>query len=67
MRWPAFNTAVDSRKEVRSLPGFGLKNFAKGEKPARFDTIAALGLVGDEAPQMSVERLRQMFQVVATF
>ena len=38
-----------------------------GEEPARFDPIAAFGLIGDEAPQMGVERLGEMFQVVATF
>lgn len=66
MRWPAINTAVDSRKEVRSLPGFGLKKIRNREQQDRFEPIAAIGLIGDEAPQMGVERLGQMFQVVAT-
>ena len=54
-------------KKCEACPDLAQKKFAKGEEPARFDTIAALGLVGDEAPQMGVERLGEMFQVVATF
>ena len=57
MRWPAINTDVDSRKEVRSLPGFGLKKIRNRDEPARFEPIDAIGLIGDKAPQMSVERL----------
>ena len=60
MRWPAINTAVDSRKEVRSLPGFGSKKFAIARNlPALILSLrlAQSGLIGDEAPQMSVERL----------
>jgi hypothetical protein len=43
VRWPAINTAVDSRKEVRRLPGFGLKKIRNRDEPARFDPIAAFG------------------------
>jgi hypothetical protein len=63
VRWPAINTAVDSRKEVRGLPGFGSKKIRNPEELARFEPIAAIGsigsigLIGDKAPQMSVERL----------
>ena len=60
MRWPAINTAVDSRKEVRGLPGFGLKKIRNRDEPACFEPIAAIGsivLIGDKAPQMSIERL----------
>jgi hypothetical protein len=60
VRWPAINTAVDSRKEVRGLPVFGSKKIRNRDGPARFEPIAAIGsigLIGDKAPQMSVERL----------
>jgi hypothetical protein len=43
VRWPAINTAVDSRKEVRGLPVFGSKKIRHRDGPARFDPIAAIG------------------------
>jgi len=63
VRWPAINTAVDSRKEVRSLPGFGSKKIRNREELARFepiDAIGSIGSIGDKAPQMSVERLGEV-------
>jgi hypothetical protein len=42
VRWPAINTAVDSRKEVRGLPVFGSKKILYRDGPARFDPIAAI-------------------------
>jgi hypothetical protein len=43
VRWPAINTAVDSRKEVRGLPGFGSKKIRNRVELARFEPIAAIG------------------------